>query len=219
MKVLRSLALLAMALAVPVGAAQATILTGTFSLSVYQGSGNGNIADPNNQANSSNPLLLSSPLYAGTYTGAINFNDGGSNNILTFLMSGGGALSGSTTALNTILSTAPFGITTVFDFTWTDANRLGGAITHDDGMSLYLNGATVVDSAAPTVPTVTPFGLTATGGNYRIIYASANGLPEVLSADITQSVAPVPEPTTLLLLGLGLAAGTGIGRRRKAKRS
>lgn len=211
MKTMRVLALLLIGLTLPL-AAQAAMLSGSFSIDVYQGSGNGSAADPNNQANLANPLLSTTALYSGTYTGAINFADGGVNNILNFLQSGGGSLSGSTTALNTTLSTGGFALTTIFDIRWSDPNRLAGVITHDDGVSLYLNGGTVAYSPSPTVPINTPFGLTSTGGNYRIIYAAANGLPEVLSVDITQSV---PEPGSLALLGLGLVAGAGVVLRRR----
>jgi hypothetical protein len=129
------LALLAIALTVPVGAAHATILTGAFSVLVYQGPGNGNINHPNNQANEANPLLLTMPLYSGTYTGNIDFN-APSNNVLAFLLSAGGSLSGDTSALNTTLSTSNFALTTVFDIKCR-GNRLAGTIEHDD-KSLYL---------------------------------------------------------------------------------
>ncbi len=94
MRIFRS-ALLAGALAAGVmSAAQATPINGTFGLTIYQGPGNGNIADPNNQANQANPLIApATELGAGTYTGSINFTlQSGSDTISNFLATGGGTL-------------------------------------------------------------------------------------------------------------------------------
>ena len=79
---------LGLALMLPV-AAQATILSGSFGISVNQGSGDGGSGAANNQANVANPLLGGTALYTGTYTGDIDFDDNGTNNVLAFLLSGG----------------------------------------------------------------------------------------------------------------------------------
>ena len=198
MKILRRWALVVLAATLPLGAAHATLLNGTFGIAVYQGPGGGSIGAAASQANDSNPLLLTTPLYTGQYTGDIDFNSPpAGNNIREFLLSAGGSLSGDSSALDTTMSTGGFALTTLLDITWTDPSLLGGTIDHDDGASLYDDGGTVVDSSAPTVTIATAFAATS-GGNYRLIYAAANGLPEVLSVDIT-SVTRVPEPSVLAL--------------------
>lgn len=198
--------------------AQATPLSGTFTIDIYKGNGGGNSGSAASQANSANPLLTTpaDKKISLTYTGAINFliPGGGTNTIQAFFNSGGGSLSGVTSfnggALTDPLSASNFGDTTLFDIYGSTGVGLFGSIQHDDGITLYQNNVAVASSAAPTVSIATAYALGA--GAFRLIYVASNDLPEVLQFNVDRTV---PEPGTLGLLGLGLA-GLGLSRRRKA---
>jgi hypothetical protein len=194
--------------------AQAGVINGTFNIAVYQGVGDGTISDPVEQANKANILLNTTAFATLTYTGPIDFHEGpgGSLLISDFLTSGGGSysiLTGSVAGLS--LSAATFGLTTLFDITWSDpASSKGGTgtISHDDGATLYQDGISVMDSAPPTVDISTPYTFVNDKPNLELIYVEANGLPARLNM--------VPEPVSISLLGMGMV-GTGVVARRRRR--
>ena len=149
--------------------ASASTVTGTFDVTVYQGSGHGDGNNANNQANKTNPLINNATkLGTGTYSGALNLDLGANDTdkVGAFFASDGSSLVGcGVTCLNAVLSTANYGTTSVFVITGnTNGATWSGTIDHDDGVSLY-DGAgfsnLVVGSASPTVDIPTTFtGLT-----------------------------------------------------------
>lgn len=202
-----------------VGSANAAPLTGTFTISVYQGNGSGGINAPEEQAEQGNPLINPGNLLAtGSYTGAIDFTDGGTNDIGAFLSSAGGTLDAALSALaGTALSSGGFDLTSVFVITGdVGSSHLYGSISHDDGMSLY-DGPSysnlVAGSPLPTVDISTAYSnLT---GQFQLIYVEANSIPAVLTFNVDRRV-EAPEPLTLSLFGAGLAGLGAVRRRRKA---
>jgi len=216
-KIIAGLALLGVLASV--GGASATPLNTTFGLTVYHyvNSGPGTINDPEEQALASNPAaILSNVVFSGTYAGAIDFTDGGSNNILTFLNSAGGTLTGVTTLLNTDLSQGGFTDSTLMDFSFTIAAQDSGLMTHDDGFSIWnaTNTTNLIDFSFPVAVQSDPFNLAP--GTYNLWYAEVNGLPAALIMDVTSSVSSVPEPGTLALFGVGLVGLWFVRRRRTA---
>lgn len=211
------------ALAGGVSAASAVPLNETFNITIYQGPGNGDENDADNQAQQGNPLITPGyELGAGTYTGALNLDEGpsGTDAIGAFFTTAGSSITGlSSVAMGDTLSTANFGTTTVIVITGdTNGFTLDGTIDHDDGVSLYDGpGFThlVVGSASPTIDIPTIFsGLS---GPFELIYVEANGLPAVLDLDITSSVANTPLPATLPLFAGGLGVFGFLARRKKQK--
>ncbi len=196
-----------LALGLMAGTASAGILTGSFTITIYQGYGAGNSSDPQEQAVSTNPLINATYL-VGTdyYTGALDFADGGTNTIGAFLGNAGGTSLYNKSGISSLqLSSAPFALTTVFVITGTTAG-VSGTIWHDDGMTLYQGATVIAGSPAPTSDIATPYSLPA--GNFKLVYVSANGLPEVLRVET------VPDGgTTLMLLG-GALVGIGALRRK-----
>jgi hypothetical protein len=200
----------------------------TYDITIYnqQTTTIGNSTDSREQANSSNPLIASgNEVWAGTFTGTINWNVGssGTNTIAAFLTSNGilaSQFSGtgiytpvSVSTLSEIISTAPFATTSVFVITGTAGTNQSGSIVHDDGVTLTDGGGTVVNSAPPTSQDTNTFtGLT---GAFTLDYVEANGLPAVLEFTTTPTTTPLPSTWIMLLSAL-----TGLGflaYRRKDK--
>ncbi len=207
MKLSTILSFVVLATALVQGTAQASLYTGTFNVSVYNGSGGDAENAPASQANSANPLLGGLALYTGTYTGAINFNTNGTDNILAFFTSGGGFLSGDTSALNIPMSASGFSLATVVDITWTYGGALSGTINHDDGVTLYDNNVAVTpaDAAKPTTLDATAFSAGG-GGDYRLIYVATNGDPSILNVEVVPEASAVIVWTLLGLTASGVAA-------------
>jgi hypothetical protein len=209
------------------GAAEASTISGTFGLDVYQFTcASCNIGSSDQAATLANVAAHSGDLAgSGQFVGALNLSQSGTGdgNIGTFLSSGGTNNLGAT--VNGLpLSSAPFGITTIMVFT-ANTGASTGSITHDDGIGLY-NSANVLLTGDPaTIPTATPsatspvgYTLTLADGAWRLVYVEANGLPAVLDFEaITGNASTTPIPAALPLFASGLGVLGLFGRRRKRK--
>jgi hypothetical protein len=89
-------------------------------------------------------------------------------------------------------------------------------VTHDDGLTLIINGLTVVNAPGPTAAVTTLGTYSGASGTFafELVYGECCGGPAVLQVDLPFASA-VPEPATMLLLGFGLAGLAGMRKLRK----
>jgi hypothetical protein len=193
--------------------ASAAFLTGTFDVTIWNGAPNG--VDSNNLANAI-PTGTADAHFS--YTGPLNWVDiepqnttPAGNLASSFLnianissyTSPNGTLNNLADFASLSLSIKDNAYVTFFLITGNYYGP-GGAITHDDGAVLKLNGTTVVNSPGQTVAITENFAnpLGNTTVPFELWYVSANGAPSVLQ------VTAVPEPATWAMMILGFL---GIG--------
>lgn len=218
-------------------AAQASTLSGTFEVRVVNystggGSSSNSIADQNNFDTRFNASQLANDGRSDvfTYTGALDFfidnlnpTNGDNEKIADFFLVNGtatpvGTVSGLDAGVADLqLSKPTFAITTLFEFTEVYSNAFETRVTHDDGFSIYDDGASLISFANPTGIRTTPKTgtVTFTGGEFKLVYAAANGNPSKLLVEGNGVPAvPLPAPALMLISGIGAFAAM---RRRKVK--
>lgn len=196
----------------------ATTLNGTFTINIRNFTDSDPGPDVTNASSAATAVNVAAVAIDATitYTGDLDFNAGSSTNVWDFLTSGGGAivftLGDQALLQSTVLSQGDYVTTTFFEIFGNFATDvLSGTINHDDGITLIAaNGQTGGVSAPPT--SLIPTAFTAEAGDFRLLYAAANGNPSILNVDAT--LAPVPLPAGGLLL-IGALGGLAALRRRK----
>jgi hypothetical protein len=199
----------AMVLIASAGLAQANTISGSIWTGDATGASN---ATPANVTAAGSPNVT----FTLTETGLNLSADSSHYTIGQFLSSGGGTVSVLTGSTAGTLQNTLFNFTGVVSVT----NGQTYSISHDDGVTLIINGVTEVNLPLQT-PSITEnftwAGLTGTY-SYQLVYGECCGAPAQLVTDLPLNSA-VPLPGTLPLLGSGLVSMGLLLRRAKRKRA
>jgi hypothetical protein len=147
----------------------------------------------------------------------LNFNASGAT-IQAWLNTGGAFNVAENTlgTLGALMDNGTFGTLVRFTGFVTVTNGEQFSVTHDDGLTLIIDGTNLGFSSGPTAPVTSVATYTGPSGTFgfELVYDECCGGPAVLQVDLPFSNA-APEPGTLALLGASLI-GLAMSRRRNA---